>query len=253
MRQHFLTFCAIAAVMTPAAALAQPRRIVLQGVIDEPGRYMLSTDIRVGSSPGVGILITASGVDLDLSGASISGPGGIQGTAIHVRNAAGVTIRNGKFANLQLGITVEDRANVTIRDCQFRGEGLIPAAMPETALMILQSRNVVVEGNSIYSTGLGICVRGGRSFGNRISNNTITGGMGFAALGICYNPAPGDPLGPRGDLISNTLTTNYPTSIQMNPTSAANVITGNTLVFLVEGVTTKSTNTDMDNVKSKLP
>ena len=253
MRQRFLTLCAAAALMLPAAAMAQPRRVVLQGAINEPGQYILPSDMQVVPSRGAGIMITASGVDLDLNGVNISGPGGIQGTGVHVRNASGVNIHNGKFSNLQIGITVENSSGVTIRDSQFRGEGLIPSAMPETAIMILQSRNVVVDNNSIYNTGLGIFVRGGRSFGNRISNNTITAGTGFAALGICYNPAPGDPLGPRGDLITNNLISNFPTSIQMNNTSAANVIRGNTVAYIVDGITTTPTNTEVDNIKSKLP
>ncbi len=253
MRQRFLTLCAAAVLMLPAAALAQPRRVVLQGVINEPGQYILPSDLQVVPSRGAGIMITASGVDLDLNGANIVGPGGVQGTGIHVRNASGVTIHNGKFSSLQIGITVENSASVTIRDCQIRGDGLVPPEMPETGIMILQSRNVVVDNNSIYNTGLGIFVRGGRSFGNRISNNTITGGMGFAALGICYNPAPGDTRGPRGDLIINNLITNFPTSIQMNNTSAANVIKGNTVAYIVDGITTTPTNTEVDNIKSKLP
>ena len=152
-----------------------------------------------------------------------------------------------------MGINVDNSSNVTIRDCQFRGEGLTPLDMPETAVMIMQSRNVVVEGNSVYSTGLGVFVRGGRSSGNRISRNTITAGMGFAALGICYNPAPGDARGPRGDLISDNVISGYPTSIQMNPASASNAIKGNSLFFTTEGLVTPPANMDIDNVKVKLP
>lgn len=118
--------------------------------------------------------------------------------------------------------------------------------------MILQSRNVVVEDNLISGTGLGIFVRGGRSAGNRIVNNTLTAIPGaFAALGICYNPAPGDPMGPRGDLIQGNHIVGYPTAIQMNSTSAYNIIRQNTLVFSMEGVTGPAANTEMDNVKVK--
>lgn len=242
---------AAAALMIPAAMFAQPRRVVLQGVIDQPGSYSLPNDLSV--SRGAAILITASGVDLDLSGSNIVGPGGVQAVGIHVRGAAGVSIRNGKFANLAMGIIVENSANVSIRDCHFRGEGIAPASgPPETAVMIMQSRNVVVENNAVYNTGLGFFVRGGRSSGNRIANNTLTAAPGvFAAIGICYNPTATDTQGPKGDLIVGNLITGYPNSIQMNSTSAANVIKDNILVFSGESLTTPTTNMDMNNVKVK--
>lgn len=232
----------------------QPRRIVLQGTINEPGQYILAGDMQVVPSRGAGIMITASGVDLDLNGANLSGPGGIQGTAIHVRGASGVSIRNGKLANLQLGINVENSANVTIRNIQITGQALTPSGMPETAVMIMQSRNVVVENNSVYNVPLGFFVRGGNSSGNRIANNTLTAALGsFAALGICYNPTPTDTRGPRADLIYGNHISGYPTAIQMNSTSRANVIKENVLMFSVEAIATPPDNIDMDNVKVKLP
>ncbi len=243
-----------AALIAVPALMAQPIRIVLQGTIDQPGSYVLPSDMTVAPNRGAGILVTASGVDLDLGGHNIAGPGGIQGTGIHVRGAAGVSIRNGKFANLAFGVVVENSSNVNVIGNQFRGEGLAPAAPPpETAVMIVQSRNVVVDNNQIYSTGLGIFVRGGRSWGNRISNNTITAGMGLAALGICYNPAPGDALGPRGDLIYGNSITGFGTAIQMNSTSAANLIKGNYLFFIKMAIESPDANGDIDNVKIKLP
>ena len=99
----FLTLCA-AAALVPAGLYAQPRRVVLQGAINEPGQYVLPSDLQVVPSRGAGIMITASGVDLDMNGASLTGPGGVMGTGIHVRGASGVTIRNGKFANRMLQV-----------------------------------------------------------------------------------------------------------------------------------------------------
>ncbi|MFN7924809.1 MAG: right-handed parallel beta-helix repeat-containing protein [Bryobacteraceae bacterium] len=244
-----------AALMIPAGLTAQTRRPVIQGVIDTPGSYTLLSDIGVSPNRGPGILITASGVDLDLAGSNIVGPGGIQGTGIHVRGVSGVAIRNGKLANLAFGVIVEASSNVTVRDCHFRGEGLAPSAPPpETAVMIMQSRNVIVENNAISNTGLGIFVRGGRSGGNKIANNTITAGLGtFAALGICYNPTAADPQAPKGDLIQGNFVSGYPTSIQMNANSSANVIKGNTLVYGASAIDGLGSNVEMDNVKVKYP
>lgn len=250
---HYRRALLAAALLVPGALLAQPRRVVLQGVIDQPGNYVLPNDLNVSATRGAGIMITASGVDLDLSGSNIIGPGGLQGTGIHIRGAHGVTVHGGKLSGLAFGVIVENSSNVAVRNLNIRGEGLAPAAPPpEVAVMILQSRNVVVENNLISGTGLGIFVRGGRSVGNRIVNNTVTAIPGaFAALGICYNPAPGDPMGPRGDLIQGNHIVGYPTAIQMNSTSAYNIIRQNTLVFAMEGVTGPAANTEMDNVKVK--
>jgi len=240
------------------ALAQQPRRVVMQGTINEPGQYVLAGDMQVVPSRGAGIMITASGVDLDvdldLNGANLSGPGGIQGTAIHVRGASGVSIRNGKLANLQIGINGENSANVTVCNIQFSGQALMPTGMPETAVMIMQSRNVVVENNSVYNMPLGLFVRGGNSSGNRIANNTLTTAIGsFAAFGICYNPTPTDTRGPRADLIYGNHISGYPTAIQMNSTSRANAIKENVLMFSVEAIATPPDNLDMDNVKVKLP
>ena len=105
---------------------------------------------------------------------------------------------------------------------------------------------VVVTNNSIYSTGLGIFVRGGRSSGNRISDNTITAGTGFAALGICYNPTPSDSHGPRGDLISGNVITSYPTSLQFSPKSLSNVAMGNSFIYITEGFSGNTTDMDVN-------
>src|SRR5262249_43478346 len=140
---------------------------------------------------------------LDLNGKVVQGPGGKMGTGIHIRGASGIHVSNGHVVNNAFGVIVESSDNVVLTGLQIRGEGLpVIAPPPETAIMVLQSRNVLVSGNNIYNTGLGIFVRGGRSSGNQIVRNTVTGGAN-AILGICYNPAPGDAQGPRGDLVAN--------------------------------------------------
>ena len=65
-------------------------------------------------------------------------------------------------------------------------------------------KEILVEKNAIYNTGLGVFVRGGGSWGNRVGNNTITANTN-GAIGVCYNPAGDDPEGPRGDLVHNNL------------------------------------------------
>lgn len=55
-------------------------------------------------------------------------------------------------------------------------------------------------------------------------------------LGICYNPAPTDPAGPRGDVISGNHIVGYGTGIQMAASAPYNVIRGNTLAVATTGV-----------------
>lgn len=244
----------VLAFSTPLVAQDRGARGVPgNGLIDMPGNYVLQDD-AVLRTHGAGILITASNVHLDLNGAVVQGPGGRIGTGIHVRGASGVHITNGHVVNNAFGIIVENSNNVVLAGLQIRGEGLaVTMPPPETGIMIVQSRNVVVKWNSIYNTGLGIFVRGGRSLGNQIIHNTITGGTN-AVLGICYNPAPADPQGPRGDLVANNLISGFNIGLQFSDTSMANVTRENTIAYRVMAVDFKNTtNLDLNNTKIQLP
>ena len=223
------------------------------GVIDMPGNYVLMNEASLRST-GAAILITASNVSLDLNGNTVMGPGGRIGTGIHIRGASGVRVGNGNIVNFAFGAIVENSNNVVLSGLQIRGEGLAVAAPPpETAIMIVQSRNVVVESNAIYNVGLGIFVRGGRSGGNRIANNTVTGGTN-AALGICYNPTETDSNGPRGDLVYANLVSGFNVGIQMSQNSVATVVKENTIAYRTMAVDFKNvTNLDLDNTKVQLP
>jgi Periplasmic copper-binding protein (NosD) len=117
----------------------------------------------------------------------------------------------------------------------------------------VQSRNVTVEDNSLYNVGLGIFVRGSMSFGNRIAHNNITAGMN-GAIGICYNPAPGDPMAPRGDVIYANHVAGYATGIQMAASSPANVIRENTVAHRGKGIENANiTNMVTGNIEIALP
>jgi hypothetical protein len=100
---------------------------------------------------------------------------------------------------------------------------------------------------------LGVFVRGGSSSGNRVSDNTITVNTN-GALGICYNPADGDPQGPRGDLIEGNLITGYPTGISISATSMSNVFRGNTIAYVGSDVENlNETNIVSENTSVQLP
>jgi parallel beta-helix repeat protein len=242
----------------PLAVFAQPdpaRPVPNNGMIDRPGSYVLLDSRSLRNPTDVAITISASNVTLDLGGHTLMGPGGKMGTGLRIQGAQGVTVSNGTIANFAFGVVVAMSANVKLTGLQIRGEGLVVTAPPpETGIMIMQSRNVVVENNSIYNTGLGVFVRGGMSWGNRIAGNTITAGTN-GILGICYNPTDSDPMGPRGDLIQGNVITGFQTGFQASATSETNLLKGN-FIWYTTGKAVEllnATNMDMDNFKAKLP
>jgi len=244
------TATALVALAAPLAAqevlpIGSPRAITA------PGAYELVADLDFDATRDWAINITASGVTLDLNGHQIKGPGG-RGIGVRVAGASGVRIHNGRIADTAFGIVVENSQNVTVTGLEIRGQGLaVSAPPPEVAIMIVQSRAVVFERNNVFNTPLGVFVRGSRSWGNRITGNTITSGTN-GVFGICYNPAPGDPNGPRGDLVADNLISGFPVGIQVTG-SASNVFRGNTIVFRTSAFESMGTNDlDVENTKVQL-
>ncbi|MBL8173105.1 MAG: hypothetical protein JNK48_00460 [Bryobacterales bacterium] len=223
------------------------------GVIDTPGRYVLNNEANL-RSHGASILITASNVWLNLNGNTIMGPGGKNGVGVHIRGVSGVHVSNGFIVNNAFGVVVENSNNVSLTGLQIRGEGLtVTAPPPETGIMILQSRNVAVRNNQIYNTGLGIFVRGGRSSGNHLSGNVISGGTN-AILGICYNPSDSDPNGPRGDLVEGNLVSGFNIGIQFSERSMANVLSGNTVAYRTMALDIRNnTNKEQNTTSVQIP
>jgi hypothetical protein len=228
------------------------RNVPSHGFITEPGNYVLAGNL--GPSFGAAITNSASDVSLDLNGRSLTGPGGNRGTGILISNASGVRVFNGNIANYGFGVVVEGSRSVRLEGIHIRGLGLaVTAPPPEVGIMIVQSRNVVVEHNALYNVGLGVFVRGGMSWGNRIAGNTITAGTN-GVFGICYNPAPGDPQGPTGDLIGGNLISGFPVGVQLSDNSASNVFKGNTIAFTNSAFESRNlSNMDLENTKVRLP
>lgn len=245
-----------AAASPLAAQFSAPERgtraIGSPATITSPGSYILVNDIAL-EQLEYGITIMVDGVTLDLNGREIAGPGGKRGVGVYVNGVRSVRVRNGRITNTAIGVLVAGSANVTLTDLEIRGEGLaVVAPPPEVAVMIVQSKAVVVERNNLYNVGLGVFVRGGGSSGNRIADNTITAGTN-GALGICYNPAPGDPTGPRGDLVANNLISGFTTGIQVVAASTANLFRDNTIIFRRMPFDPPGSPQDVDNAKIALP
>ncbi len=254
MKRLAVACAAILTLTTALAAAPDGRPVPGTGMIDMPGTYVLQSDRRAFTNDRAAITITASDVTLDLNGQALTGPGGKLGVGIRITGARGVRVSNGIISNTAFGVIVMNSANVVLTNLLIRGEGLpVTSPPPETGVMIVQSRNVVVEHNSIYNAGLGIFVRGGMSSGNRIANNTLSAATN-GIFGICYNPADGDANGPVGDLVYGNSISGFGVGIQASATSRYNVFKENTVFFngsmAVELL--NDTNMDMDNTKVDL-
>lgn len=119
--------------------------------------------------------------------------------------------------------------------------------------MMVATVNSAVLNNQILNTALGIFVRGGGSFGNRIEGNTITHMGSTGPLGICYNPSDTDPQGPKGDLITRNLIRGYRQSVALSESSEYNVVEGNSFIFRTTATFSPSaTNVLKNNTEIKI-
>lgn len=240
-----------------------PAPVTFTVTITNPGTYVLARDVRVPSSDA--IVIRASGVTLDLNGHQLATAATGTGRGVFVDGATGVAIKNGRIGSFRSNIMVMNSVNVTVADLQIAGAGTgpLPDGPNEIGVQIVNSRNVVVKDNSISSVNLGIFVRGGNAAGNRISDNTLTGGPmpAFNLFGICYNPAAtGGDGGPSGDLVYNNLITRFNWAIAISALSRWNVFRDNTLVSFAGGfqepqhlTTGGGTNLADENKEARIP
>jgi len=219
-------------ILSAFAAFAQPglgtRFVGVAGptMLTEQGNYSLTSGVSISSSSGNGIMITGNNITLDLNGQTITGTN--SGVGIRISGARNITIRNGIIEGAMMGIVSMNASNVRIENVQIRGR---MAAPPEAGIMLVQTTNSILRGNQIWNTALGIFVRGGNTFGNLIEGNTISTASPSAPFGICYNPADGDPQGPKGDRISGNLIRGFQTAVAFSETSEYNVAEANTFIY----------------------
>ena len=91
-------------------------------VINTPGVYTLTRDIRVPS--GDAITINASGVTLVLNGRTVSTATAGAGRGVFVNAQRGIKIKNGKIASFNVDVQADGSENVAISDLQIVGENL---------------------------------------------------------------------------------------------------------------------------------
>jgi nitrous oxidase accessory protein NosD len=231
-----------------SAALAQPQGVsdaVARTVnrrmdITRPGSYVLGSNVEVGAGL-TGIRVLVDNVTIDFAGLTLKGPGGPGTIGIDVRGASNVTIRNGSLVGLGIGVVLTEATNVVVEDLQIHATdaGGAPPNV-EIGVLLVNSRGVKVVRNVVTDVFLGIFVRGGGSGGNRIAENTITGGDN-GQLGICYNPAEGaGPAGPEGDLVYDNHISRMNVGAAFSEGSIDNVFTENTMAFFEMAVDEKT-------------
>ena len=213
--------------------MAQPpsvRQIGFYGptLLTEPGTYVLTMGQAVASSTGAGIIITGNNITLDLDGFAITGAGNATGVGVRIVGARNVVVKNGSIDSALMGVVAMNSSNVRIENLRIRG---LSGAPPEAGIMLVGTSNSMIVNNQILNTALGIFIRGGATFGNRIEGNTLTASATNSPLGICYNPSDTDSNGPKGDLITRNLIRGYRQSLAFGDSSEFNVAEGNTFIF----------------------
>lgn len=222
-----------------APAAAQAVELVSTGGktvhITRPGSYRLTHNLRLRGA-GAAVVISASGVSLDLGGHALVGPGGTQGTGVLVDGGNDVSVRNGTLRGFGFGVQVLNAVNVKLQGLQIDGEDRGGPPPGEVGVMIVNSRGVEAFRNTISRVFLGIFVRGGGSGGNRIAENTVVAGAN-GQLGVCYNPdGLGTPLGPSGDLVYNNLVSGFNVGIQTSAQSTGNIFRENDIAFVQQAI-----------------
>jgi parallel beta helix pectate lyase-like protein len=220
-RHTLLALFAGSALLAPLAAHAAAPAML----IDKPGTYALANDITVAS--GDAIMITASGVILDLAGhnVSVSTPG--QGRGIVVLGAKGVRVSNGRVSPFAIDVHLDGSENVTVEGLQILGANLAalgaagnPAdprasgspGFAEVGVLLTNTRGAVVRNSTITSVNAGIFNRGAGSTGSLFQGNTITGGPNGAndILAVCFNGLPTeDGNGPTACVIQGNHVGHY--------------------------------------------
>lgn len=227
-----IPFCALAlglASIVPAHA-ERGSNSSRTWTISRPGTYTLSRDITV--SEGDAIVITASGVTLDLNGRTVSTRNAGTGRGITIDDADHVTIKNGSVTGFNTNVSVSSSEGSCVEELKVIGKGLAPNNGPsEIGILVLNSRSSVIRENIVSSVNLGSsCVarKAPETASSRTSSSVAP--PTAATFGICYNPAPGaGNVGPSGDSIYNNHIARFNFAVSVSAGSSSNLFIDNTL------------------------
>ena len=213
-------------------------------VLDAACGDVIVTDLRLESDlacPGDGLIVTGSGLKINLNGHTIAGSA--VGAGIRVNSSQDVSIYGGTVRGFLRGVYVVASTGIVIKDNEFTGNGtavLLEASSsntikgnvarlngarafmlrPNLAGTVVSTNNDIIE-NLLIDNPTGIYLI--RQPGNTIKGNTISG-SNVAAIDL--DPAP---LGASGNLIKGNLLTNGGAGIRFGLGWTANTILGNTI------------------------
>jgi len=196
-------------------------------VITEPGNYKVVNDFSATSDA---IVIQADDVRLDLNDHTITGPGNKTGRGIVLDGVSHVVVRNGTLRTFGVGIALLESSKSIVKNVRVRGGDEVPGP-PQIGILLVNSYKNLVRNNEFLDVNLGLFVRGGGSFENRLAHNLVRGGDN-GLLGICYNPAAGQgPAGPYNDLVRFNTLNRFGVGIQTSAGSANNRFNRNTIYY----------------------
>lgn len=223
------------AVLAPSPVAAVVMPITGPTTITEPGEYRVMADFAVTDPSGDGIVIRASNVRVSLGGRTITGPGNKQGRGIVIEGAQGVEVVGGTLRTFGIGVALLEAAGSTVRGVAVEGGDEFadpPAVAPQIGILIVDGARNTIRDNRLDRVNLGIFVRGGGSYENRIVQNVATAGT-HGLLGICYNPASGaGPAGPQRDQVMRNTLDGFDGGIQASEESTDNRFVANIIRFL---------------------
>lgn len=192
--------------------------------------------------PGVGLVIGADGITLDLNGHTVDGDGVGDDVGIDLEGRHGATITHGTVGQFTEGVLVADASQVAVRRLASTGHG-------HGGITVDHSTDITIADNVVRDSGAGIIVAhsdgvlvnanrvSGSGFGGipvfeshhvRIADNTVTTSPTDAAIGLFDGSAQNEVTGNR---LSRS-----GAGIALNNDAADNLIADNTIAHNASGV-----------------
>ena len=138
---------------------------------------------------GIGLVIDADDVTLDLNGHTVSGDGEADYEGIQVMSHHGVTIMNGAVRQFVEGVVVIDSKDITVRNVTVSDERHVGVFVDGSTrvhvttshfrdiafagVFATRSHGLVIDSNVVTSSGSGVSVR--RTDRTRIADNAVRG------------------------------------------------------------------------------
>lgn len=202
-------------------------------VITSPGIYRVTRDF---SASGDAIVIQSDHVLLDLGRHTITGPGNKVGRGVVLDGVEWVLVHGGSLRTFGIGVALLGSSRSAVKNVTVLGGDEFanpPSVPPQIGILLVNSYRNHIRRNTFDQTNLGIFVRGGGSFENRIRRNEVLGGTN-GLLAICYNPAMGEgPAGPNNDDVSHNFLCRFGVGIQASAGSAENRFNSNVIKYFV--------------------